>query len=211
MGLSSEAKKHLRELLQQQRLNQKSAEYNEAKRLFMGLTDLDYKPGHKEHTFYKYWLASRPEGATLKGHGHTDKNNTALLDAYLPEEIHSQYIILMAGKGYTVIDHPSEVYRIPDTHECIDGNQPLRLIIDIDARQKHDPTNPKVPSLDGEKITQEDLISRILVACADALSLIPDCMPFLNSFALASSSNAEKCSWHIIYPRAQFIDYRELK
>ncbi|RIB10165.1 hypothetical protein C2G38_2106785 [Gigaspora rosea] len=36
-------------------------------------------------------------------------------------------------------------------------------------------------------------------------------MPFLNSFALASSSNAEKCSWHIIYPRAQFIDYRELK
>ncbi|CAG8787358.1 20146_t:CDS:2, partial [Gigaspora rosea] len=175
MGLSSEAKKHLRELLQQQRLNQK------------------------------------PEGATLKGHGHTDKNNTALLDAYLPEEIHSQYIIQMAEKGYTVIDHPSEVYRIPDTHECIDGNQPLRLIIDIDARQKHDPTNPKVPSLDSEKITQEDLISRILVACADALSLIPDCMPFLNSFALASSSNAEKCSWHIIYPRAQFIDYRELK
>ncbi|CAG8857619.1 45322_t:CDS:1, partial [Gigaspora margarita] len=51
---------------------------------------------------------------------------------------------------------------------------PLRLIIDIDARQKPDPTNPKVLSLDGEKITREDLISRILVACADALSLIPE-------------------------------------
>src|SRR5581483_9142420 len=37
------------------------------------------------------------------------------------------------------------------------------------------------------------------------------CMVSLNSFALASSSNAEKCSWHIIYPRARFIDYRELK
>ncbi len=36
-------------------------------------------------------------------------------------------------------------------------------------------------------------------------------MPFLNSFALASSSNAEKCSWHIVYPRAQLVDYRELK
>jgi len=97
MSLSSEAKKRLRESLQQQCLNQKSAEYNEAKRLFMGLTDLDYKPGHKEHTFYKYWLASRPEGATLKGHGHTDKNDTALLDAYRPEEIYSQYVIRMAG------------------------------------------------------------------------------------------------------------------
>ncbi|CAG8753802.1 5276_t:CDS:1, partial [Gigaspora rosea] len=211
MSLSSEAKKRLHEPLQQQCLNQKSAEYNEAKRLFMGLTDLDYKPGHKEHTFYKYWLASRPEGATLKGHGHTDKNDTALLDAYRSEEIHSQYIIRMAGKGYITIDHPSEVYRIPDTHECIDGNQPLRLIIDIDARQKPDPTNSKLPSLDGQKITREDLLSRILVACADALSLILEYMPFLNSFALASSSNTEKCSWHIIYPRAQFVDYRELK
>ncbi|CAG8842373.1 35296_t:CDS:2, partial [Gigaspora margarita] len=124
MSLSSEAKKRLCESLQQQYLNQKSAEYNEAKRLFIGLTDLDYKPGHKEHTFYKYWLTSN---------GHTssfDRNDTALLDAYQPEEIYSQ--------------------------------------------QKPDPTNPKVPSLDGKKITQEDLLSRILVACADALNLIPD-------------------------------------
>ncbi|RIB11429.1 hypothetical protein C2G38_2203417 [Gigaspora rosea] len=116
MSLSSEAKKHLHESLQQQCLNQKSAKYNKTKRLFMGLTDLDYKPGHKEHTFYKYWLASN---------GHTsssDRNDTALLDAYQPKEIYSQ---------------------IPDTHECVDGNQPLRLIIDIDARQKSDPTNPK--------------------------------------------------------------------
>ena len=110
-----------------------------------------------------------------------------------------------------MVNHPSEVYRIPDTHECINGNQPLCLIIDIDARQKPDSTNPKQLFLDDKKITREDLLSRILVTCADALSLIPDYMPYLNSFALASSSNAEKCSWHIIYPRAQFIDYRELK
>ncbi|CAG8503509.1 10593_t:CDS:10 [Scutellospora calospora] len=187
MSLSSEAKKRLR------------------------LTDLNYKLGHKEYTFYKYWLASRFEGATLKGHGHTDKNDTALLDAYRPEEIHSQYIIQIAGKGYTTIDHPSEVYRIPDTHECIDRNQPLCLIIDIDARQKPDPTNSKLFSLDGQKITREDLLSRILVACADALSLILEYMLFLNSFALASLSNTEKYSWYIIYPRAQFVDYRELK
>src|SRR3989440_5202433 len=152
MSLSSEAKKRLHESLQQQCLNQKSAEYNEAKRLFMGLTNLDYKPGHREHTFYKYWLASRPEGVTLKGHGHIDRNDTALLDTYQPKEIYSHYIIRIKEK-FALVNHPSEVYRIPDTHECIDDNQPLHLIIDIDARQKPDPTNPKQPFLDDKKIT----------------------------------------------------------
>ncbi|CAG8815978.1 15683_t:CDS:2, partial [Racocetra persica] len=38
------------------------------------------------------------------------------------------------------------------------------LIIDIDARQKPDSTNPKQPFLEDKKITQEDLLSRILVA-----------------------------------------------
>src|SRR5213075_804026 len=33
----------------------------------------------------------------------------------------------------------------------------------------------------------------------------------LNAFALASSSNANKCNWHIVYPYAYFIDYRNLK
>ncbi|CAG8486698.1 19453_t:CDS:1 [Racocetra persica] len=147
MSLSSEAKKHLRESLQQQCLNQKSIEYNEAKKLFTGLTDLDYKAGHKEHTFYKYWLASNGYVSS------SDKNETALLEVYQPEEIHSQYIIQMARKGYTVIDHPSEVYRIPDTYKYIDSNQPFHLIIDIDTRQKPDSTNSKVPFLDDKKIT----------------------------------------------------------
>ncbi|PKC54224.1 hypothetical protein RhiirA1_477731, partial [Rhizophagus irregularis] len=31
------------------------------------------------------------------------------------------------------------------------------------------------------------------------------------AFALASSSNANKCSWHIVYPYAHFIDYRDLE
>ncbi|KAG9306508.1 hypothetical protein G9A89_000971 [Geosiphon pyriformis] len=194
MNLSSEAKKHLRESLQQQCLNQKLAEYNKAKKLLTSLTDLD-----RGHTYYKYWLASDGRASSA------DRNDTALL------EIYSQYIIRTAGKGYTVIDHPTKVYGMPNTHKCIDGNRPLHLIIDIDARQKPDPSDSKLSSLDSEKITHEDLMSRILVAYADALSLIPDCMPFLNSFALASSSNANKCSWHIIYLQAQFVDYRELK
>ena len=39
MSLSSEAKKRLRESLQQQCLNQKSAEYNEAKKAFYGFNE----------------------------------------------------------------------------------------------------------------------------------------------------------------------------
>ena len=85
MSLSNEAKKCLCESLlqsngssslQQQCLNQKSAEYNEAKRLFMGLTNLDYKPGHSEHTFYKYWLVSNSHISSF------NRNDTALLDVY---------------------------------------------------------------------------------------------------------------------------------
>ncbi|CAG8798147.1 11213_t:CDS:1, partial [Racocetra persica] len=87
MSLSSEAKKHLHESLQQQWLNQKSAEYNEAKRFFIGLMDLNYKPGYRNHTYYKYLLASNDHASSA------NKNDTALLDAYQPEEIHFQYIV----------------------------------------------------------------------------------------------------------------------
>ena len=117
----------------------------------------------------------------------------------------------MAGKGFTVINHPSEVYGLPDTHECIDGNLPLRLVLDIDARQKSDPMNPKLPSLDENKISREDLLYRILSACISILYSDLNHFAISDAFTLASSSNANKCSWHIIYPYACFIDYRDLK
>jgi hypothetical protein len=88
---------------------------------------------------------------------------------------------------------------------------PLRLVLDIDAKQKPDPMNPELPSLDGNKISCENLLSRILIACANILcSDLKHFLP-LNAFTLASSSNADKCSWHIMYKYAQFVDYRDLK
>src|ERR1700752_2534602 len=104
MSLSSKAKKRLCELLHQQRLNQKLAEYNEAKKLFIGLTDLNYKPSYRNYTYYKYLLSS------------DNKNNTALLEAYHPEEIYFQYIIWIGEKGFTLVEHSSEVYKILDSH-----------------------------------------------------------------------------------------------
>ncbi|CAG8790033.1 25400_t:CDS:2, partial [Racocetra persica] len=100
MSLSSEAKKCLCESLHQQYLNQKLAEYNKAKKLFIDLTDLNYKPGHRNHMYYKYLLSSN------------NKNDTALLEK---------------------------------STSC--------PILDIDARQKPDPTNSELPSLDSEKIS----------------------------------------------------------
>ena len=131
---------------------------NDATRLFSGLADLDYEPGYDNHVYFQYLS--------------NNKNDISLLGAYHPEEIYSKYIIWVAGKGFTVVDHSSEVYGLPDAHECIDGNLPLRLVLDIDARQYSDPMNPELPSLDEYKISREDLLSRILIVCTDIIILI---------------------------------------
>ena len=170
---------------------------NETTRLFSGLADLDFEPGYDDHVYFQYLS--------------NNKNDISLLGTYYPEEILDKYIVRVSGKGFTVVNHPSEVYGIPDAHECIDGNLPLRLVLDIDAKQKPDPMNPELPSLDKYKITREDLLSRILIACANIIySDLKHLVP-LNTFTLASSSNANKCSWHIVYSYARFIDYRDLR
>ncbi|GBB92294.1 hypothetical protein RclHR1_19990002 [Rhizophagus clarus] len=71
--------------------------------------------------------------------------------------------------------------------------------------------NLELPSLDENKISCKDLLSRILIACtniiySDLKHLVP-----LNAFTLASSSNADKYSWHIVYKCAWFVDYRDLR
>jgi hypothetical protein len=153
---------------------------NEAIRLFSGLADLDYEPGYNDHVYFQYLS--------------NNKNDISLLGAYHPEEIYSKYIIRVAGKGFTVVDYPSEVYRFSDTHECIDGNLPLHLVLDIDIKQYFNPMNPKLPSLDEYKISHEDLLSRILIACTNIIHSDLNHFIILGIFALASSSNANKCS-----------------
>ncbi|RGB22585.1 hypothetical protein C1646_677734 [Rhizophagus diaphanus] len=100
---------------------------------------------------------------------------------------------------------------MPDAHEYIDGNLPLRLVLDIDARQKPDPMNPKLPSLDESKISREDLLFRILIICTNIINSDLKHFAILDAFTLASSSNADKCSCHIVYKYAWFVDYRDLR
>src|SRR3954471_15653245 len=78
-------------------------------------------------------------------------------------------------------------------------------------RQYSDPMNPKLPSLDGYKISHEDLLYRILIACTDIINSNLNHFIILDAFSLASSSNANKCSWHIVYKYARFVDYRDLR
>jgi hypothetical protein len=170
---------------------------NETTRLFSGLANLDFEPGYDDHVYFQYLS--------------NNKNDISLLGAYHPEEIFDKYIVRVSGKGFTVVNHLSEVYRLSDAHECIDGNLPLRLVLDIDARQKPDPMNPELPFLDGNKISREDLLFKILTACVNILYFDLKHFAILDAFVLASSSNSDKCSWHIVYPYARFIDYRDLK
>ena len=184
-------------LLAQKKSGPRPKTINDAIRLFSGLADLDFEPGYNDHVYFQYLS--------------NNKNDISLLGAYHPEEIYSKYIVRVSGKGFTVIDYLSEVYGLPDIYECIDGNLPLRLILDIDARQKPDPMNSELPSLDENKISREDLLYRILSACISILYSDLNHLTISDAFTLASSSNANKCSWHIIYPYACFIDYRDLK
>jgi hypothetical protein len=170
---------------------------NETTRLFSGLADLDFEPGYDDHVYFQYLS--------------NNNNDISLLDAYYPEEIFDKYIVRVSGKDFTVVNHPSEVYGLPDAHKCIDGNLSLWLVLNIDARQKPDPMNPELPSLDGNKISREDLLSKILTAYVDILYFDLKHFAILDAFVLANSSNSNKCSWHIVYLYARFIDYRDLK
>src|SRR6266498_3840045 len=71
--------------------------------------------------------------------------------------------------------------------------------------------NPEFPFLDEYKISCEDLLFKILIAYADIIYSDLNHFIILNAFALANSSNVNKCSWHIVYPYAHFINYKDLK
>ncbi|RIA85297.1 hypothetical protein C1645_830977 [Glomus cerebriforme] len=155
--------------------------------------DLDFEPGYNDHVYFQYLS--------------NNKNDIFLLEAYYPEEIYSKYIVQVLGKDFTVIDHPSEVYGLPDIHECIDRNLPLHLILNIDVRQNSNPMNPELPFLDESKIFRKDLLSRILIACADILYFDLKHFAILDAFALANLRGfVKKVTDRIGKPYSEFID-----
>ncbi|CAG8617815.1 9945_t:CDS:2 [Paraglomus occultum] len=64
------------------------------------------------------------------------KEGISLLDAYTREELADKLVIQVEQgeyKKFSVVDDISEVYGLPGIHECINGQRPLRPVIDIDA------------------------------------------------------------------------------
>jgi hypothetical protein len=70
-----------------------------------------------------------------------------LLDAYYSEKIISKYIIHIAKKGFIIVDHLFEVYRMSDAYKYIDKNLPFCLVLDINARQKSNLINQDLAHL----------------------------------------------------------------
>ncbi|CAG8542845.1 4440_t:CDS:2, partial [Cetraspora pellucida] len=64
------------------------------------------------------------------------KKGISLLDAYKREELADKLVIQVEQdkyKKFSVIDDISEVYRVSGVNECINEQQALRPVIDIDA------------------------------------------------------------------------------
>ncbi|CAG8603335.1 2704_t:CDS:2, partial [Cetraspora pellucida] len=67
------------------------------------------------------------------------KEGISLLNAYTQEELADKLVIQVKQdeyKKFLVVDDISEVYRLLGIHKCINGQNPLRLIIDIDTSKE---------------------------------------------------------------------------
>ena len=105
---------------------------------------------------------------------------------------------------FSVADDISEVYGLPGIHECINGQKPLRAVIDIDATQEDMEANGVKPG---------SVFIRICCSFIRALYRILDCTweDILKGLVIATSSDSSKCSYHIIYTPVLLINHHELK
>jgi len=135
------------------------------------------------------------------------KNGISLLDAYERHELIDKLVIQIEQGEYrkfSVIDNISEVYELPGIHECINGQRPLRPVIDVDASSK---------DMEVEKVNGREVFIRICFSFIRALYKILDCSwhEILRELVITTSSDESKCSFHILYAPALLIDYQELK
>ncbi|PKY33022.1 hypothetical protein RhiirB3_451629 [Rhizophagus irregularis] len=105
---------------------------------------------------------------------------------------------------FSVVDDISEVYGLAGIHECINGQKPLRAVIDIDVSQE---------DMETTGVKAQEVFIRICLSFIKALYRILDCSweNILNGLVIATSSDSSKCSYHILYAPALLIDHHELK
>ncbi|RIB01809.1 hypothetical protein C2G38_2229633 [Gigaspora rosea] len=137
------------------------------------------------------------------------KEGISLLDAYTREELTNRLIIQIDQKNkqapkFSVIDNISEIYGLPGIHECINGQRPLRAVIDIDASKE---------KMEAENINTKNVIFNICCSFVRALYQILDCSweEIIKGLVIMTSSDDSKCSYHLLYAPTLLVDYQELK
>ncbi|PKY61996.1 hypothetical protein RhiirA4_487734, partial [Rhizophagus irregularis] len=137
-----------------------------------------------------------------------NEKGSCLYNAYDRDEVENKLVIKIdqddRAPKFSVVDDISEVYGLAGIHECINGQKPLRAVIDIDASREDMKTTG---------VKAQEVFIRICLSFIKALYRILDCSweNILNGLVIATSSDSSKCSYHILYAPALLIDHHELK
>jgi len=105
---------------------------------------------------------------------------------------------------FSVIDNISEIHGLPGVHECINGQRPLRAVIDIDASKE---------KMEAENVNTKNVFFSICCSFVRALYRILDCSweEIIKGLVIMTSSDDSKCSYHLLYAPTLLVDYQELK
>ncbi|CAB4394444.1 unnamed protein product [Rhizophagus irregularis] len=138
-----------------------------------------------------------------------NEKGSSLYNAYDRNEVEDKLVIKIDqdddhASKFSVADDVSEVYGLLRIHECINGQKPLRAVIDIDASQE---------DMETSGVKAQEVFIRICLSFIRALYHILDCSwkDILRGLVIATSSDPSKCSYHILYAPALLIDHHELK
>ncbi|CAB4460539.1 unnamed protein product [Rhizophagus irregularis] len=130
-------------------------------------------------------------------------NGSSLYNAYDRSEVENKLVIKIDQDAdhapkFSVADDISEVYGLPGIHECINGQKPLRAVIDIDASQE---------DMEATGVKAQEIFFRICLSFIRALYRILDCSweDILNGLVITTSSDPSKCSYHILYAPVRLL------
>ena len=137
-----------------------------------------------------------------------NEKGSSLYNAYDRDEMRDKLVIKIdqddRAPKFSVADDISEVYGLPRIHECINGQKPLRAVIDIDASKE---------DMETASVKGQEVFIRICCSFIRALYRILDCSweDILKGLIVTTSTDPSKCSYHILYAPALLIDHYELK
>ncbi|RGB26609.1 hypothetical protein C1646_770204 [Rhizophagus diaphanus] len=137
-----------------------------------------------------------------------NEKGSSLYNAYDRDEVRDKLVIKIdqddQAPKFSVADDISEVYGLPGIHECINGQKPLRAVIDIDASKE---------DMETASVKGQEVFIRICCSFIRALYRILDCSweDILKGLIVITSTDPSKCSYHILYALALCIDHHELK